>query len=316
MSQDSYIKRNMITYLICLVIATILWFLNALNKEYPAEITYPIKYTDLPKDKMLISELPQKMTLEVKGQGFAILRHQISNSFLPIVFNVNSDILNNRDVLKQTILTARLKDKIQSQFSSGISLEHIRPDTIVFEFSRYLSNQIPVIPQLNYTLNKQFILKDSIRIEPAWVVVTGPASIIDTLQAVYTKPVNLKELSGDVSRTVALQKNNEVHTDITETTVSIAVERFTESKITVPLIVKNLPENLQIRLFPQQVDITFDIGLSRYDMVKDTSFIATVDYGQVSEFSTFIPVTIEKRPSSILNMICTPEKVEYLIEQK
>ena len=45
-SHELHIKRNVVTYGICVIIATVLWFLNALNKEYTTEITYPIKYTE------------------------------------------------------------------------------------------------------------------------------------------------------------------------------------------------------------------------------------------------------------------------------
>ena len=38
-SQELHIKRNVITYGVCVIIATVLWFLNALNKEYTKEIS-------------------------------------------------------------------------------------------------------------------------------------------------------------------------------------------------------------------------------------------------------------------------------------
>ena len=64
---DLHIKRNVITYGVCLIIATVLWFLNTLNKEYTTELTYPIRYTDLPKGKLLVSEPPKNMTLEIRA---------------------------------------------------------------------------------------------------------------------------------------------------------------------------------------------------------------------------------------------------------
>lgn len=76
-SHELHIKRNVVTYGICVIIATVLWFLNALNKEYTTEITYPIKYTELPKGKLLVSEPPKEMTLAIKAHGRPIaLQHQ------------------------------------------------------------------------------------------------------------------------------------------------------------------------------------------------------------------------------------------------
>lgn len=97
-SHELHIKRNVVTYGVCVIIATVLWFLNALNKEYTTENTYPIKYMDLPKGKLLVSEPPKEMTLAIKAHGFALLRYSISTSFLPIVLNVNSLLDKKRPV--------------------------------------------------------------------------------------------------------------------------------------------------------------------------------------------------------------------------
>ena len=37
----------------CLLIATVLWFLNALSKDYSTTIAYPVKYIDAPKNQFL-----------------------------------------------------------------------------------------------------------------------------------------------------------------------------------------------------------------------------------------------------------------------
>lgn len=40
-------------------------------------------------------------------------------------------------------------------------------------------------------------------------------------------------------------------------------------------------DSLLIRLFPHSIDVTFDVGLSRYEVVSDTSFSFYVDYNQI-----------------------------------
>ena len=148
-SQELHIKRNVITYGVCVIIATVLWFLNALNKEYTTEISYPIKYTELPKGKLLVSEPPKEMTLTIKAHGFALLRYSISTSFLPIVLNVNS-LLDKKDLLEYTINTSEIKDRITTQLNTDIQLISIKPESITFKFSRFESKRVPVIP-VSYT---------------------------------------------------------------------------------------------------------------------------------------------------------------------
>ena len=88
--KEKYLNRNIVSYLICVVIASILWFLNTLSKDYLTEITYPVKYTNFPAGKYPVAELPTQIQLTVKAKGFALLGHSIRTSFLPITFNVGS----------------------------------------------------------------------------------------------------------------------------------------------------------------------------------------------------------------------------------
>ena len=280
-SHELHIKRNVVTYGICVIIATVLWFLNALNKEYTTEITYPIKYTELPKGKLLVSEPPKEMTLAIKAHGFALLRYSIS-----------------------------------TQLNTDIQLISIKPESITFKFSRFESKRVPVIPRVEYTLKRQYMLKNDISVTPNHVAISGPASILDTLKAVYTEPISLKKLSKEVTKTVSFEEIYGTQINENDAKVKIEVERFTESKKTVPLVVKNLPDSLLIRLFPHSIDVTFDVGLSRYEVVSDTSFSFYVDYNQIKTNPASLKIEIERSPRHIKDLVFTPETVEYLIEKK
>ena len=314
-SQELHIKRNVITYGVCVIIATVLWFLNALNKEYTTEISYPIKYTELPKGKLLVSEPPKEMTLTIKAHGFALLRYSISTSFLPIVLNVNS-LLDKKDLLEYTINTSEIKDRITTQLNTDIQLISIKPESITFKFSRFESKRVPVIPRVEYTLKRQYMLKNDISVTPDHVDISGPASILDTLKAVYTEPLSLKDLSKDVTKTVRFEDIYGTQINENDAKIKIEVERYTESKKTIPLVVKNLPDSLLIRLFPHAIDVTFDVGLSRYEVVSDTSFSFYVDYTQIKNNPAALKIQIERSPRHIKDLVFTPETVEYLIEKK
>ena len=137
--KEKYLNRNIVSYLICVVIASILWFLNTLSKDYLTEITYPVKYTNFPAGKYPVAELPTQIQLTVKAKGFALLGHSIRTSFLPITFNVGSycnHALSDKAGIQEFILnTNDIKDKISSQLNTEIQLQSVAPEEIVFQFS-------------------------------------------------------------------------------------------------------------------------------------------------------------------------------------
>ncbi len=52
-TKEIRLSKNIVSYLICVAIASILWLLNALSKDYSAELTYPVKYTNFRKENFL-----------------------------------------------------------------------------------------------------------------------------------------------------------------------------------------------------------------------------------------------------------------------
>ena len=290
------IDRNIITYLICVVIATILWFLNALNKDYTAVISYPVKYVNMPQGKHLVTDLPSTLSLEVRAKGFALLGHRISTSFLPITFNVNTysnHLLEKDEVFEYTLNTSEIKDKISNQLNTEIKLLDITPATIEFKFAQSVEKMIAVRPVVNYTLKRQYILN----------------------QITATPDIRLKDLGKSVSKEVELTPLRGCTVDDVTIKLDLQVEQFTETKKTVKLQARNVPESLYLRLFPDNISITYDVGLSNYEKISNQDFEFYVDYNQTTS-SSFLDVKVGKTPACIKNLVYSPQKVEYIIERK
>lgn len=311
------IDRNIITYLICVVIATILWFLNALNKDYSAVISYPVKYVNLPQGKHLISDLPSTLSLEVRAKGFALLGHRISTSFLPITFNVNTysnHLLEKDEVFEYTLNTNEIKDKIGNQLNTEIKLLDITPATIEFKFAQSVEKRVAVRPVVNYTLKRQYIL-NQITATPDSVLVSGPATIIDTLRYISTKSLRLKDLGKSVTKEVELTPLRGCTVDDATVKLDLQVEQFTETKKTIRLQARHVPGSFYLRLFPDNVNITYDVGLSNYEKITNQDFEFYVDYDQTKS-SSYLDVKVGKTPAFIKNLVFSPQKVEYIIERK
>lgn len=312
-----HIDRNIITYAICVVIAVILWFLNTLNKDYTAEISYPVKYTNLPKGKHLITDLPKEVILEVKAKGFALLGYKISTSFLPITFNVSSfsnHLLEKSDVFEYTLNTNEIKEKISNQLSADIKLLNIIPETMSFKFAASASKKIAIHPMADYTLKRQYILND-ITADPDSILVSGPSTVLDTLKYIPTKTIEFKEIGRNRSEKVELAQVPNVTFENTQVLVTIEVEQFTEAARTIQIKALNLPDSLTLRLFPNYINITYDIGLSHYDKVSDTDFVFTVDYKQCA-LSSYLDVKAKQVPPFIKHLTYAPQKVEYILEER
>lgn len=311
------LNRNIITYLFCVAIASILWFLNTLNKDYSAEISYPVKYINLPEGKYLINKLPSQLLLEVKAKGFALLGHQIRTSFLPITFNLGlytTHLKEKNQVYEYTLNTNDIKDKISNQISSEIKLQNVRPEEIVFKFADAQHKKVAVLPQVDYTLKRQYIL-NRITVNPDSIVVSGPAPVIDTLQFIRTVFLHTKDLGKTTHERIDLCPIPDCTFSETEAVITLEVEQFTEAKRTIPIASFHVPDSMNIRLFPAVVNLSYEVGLSKYEKITDHDFVFYIDYPKATDVS-YLEVKILKAPDFIKNLTYSPQKVEYILEKK
>jgi hypothetical protein len=306
--------QRIVIFLVCLLIATILWFLNALSKNYTATLPYSVKYSNPPEKLFLSNNPPSRLNLEVEAHGFTLLRQKLSFSLSPINFNLD-DIKNSEPSSNNRVLLQRenLIRRISSQVSNDISVLNVNPGNLELIFDSLKSKNVPVITDINVQFKTQFFLNGEIRINPNIVQITGPASKIDTIQSIKSQRQNYEELDSSIEELISLKPPDNVKVDPKKVTLNIPVERFTEKKLTVPILVINKPKGSNLKIFPSVAEISFLVGLSNYEGITSNDFKAIAIYDSTQNQQT-LNIVIENSPKYIQQLRVSPPNVEYLIE--
>ncbi len=307
--------KRIVVYLVCVLIATVLWFLNALSKDYSTTVSYPVKYVNPPSRQFLANQPPNKLDLKVEAHGFTLLRHKLSLSFSPIVLNL-SNITKNIEPQNGSfqIETSDLLRRISSQVSNEISIQEIQPEIIRIVLDSLKTKSVPVVPNLNLTFHPQYNLQKPAQLNPREVRVTGPSAIIDTIESLQLEKVSLKDINQNMASNVKVLHPDKTDISPEKVLLTIEVEKYTEKDLKIPVFVKNKPDGVNIKLFPSEIKVTCLVGLSEFENITAKDFSAVVDYNKVSNESKNLSVTIEQRSSLIQVVRATPETVEYLIE--
>lgn len=306
-------------FLICLFLATFLWFLNALEKHYTDRISVPVKYINLPKDKNLMGKLPNRLELTVDGFGYTLLQHKLSFAFSPILLDVNdltNSYLENRLMSRFTISTMGHKEEIAKQISSEIEIISIRPDSISFYVSNIVDKLIRVRPDVQLTFSKEYILQMPPLAQPEFIWVRGPEDILDTLKFIQTNRVVLNNLSGSADQIVNLKPIPELKFKQDEVQIKVEVEQFTEAKFEIPVTVINQPTDWQIKTFPSSITVRCRVGLSHYGKLSNNSFSAVVNYANQSASDSKLMIQLDKKPLNIVSVDYSPKEVDFVIEKK
>jgi hypothetical protein len=293
--------------------------MNVLANTYTSEINYPVKYTNLPSQKVQIGNLPEKLSLKVNAQGFNLIRFKLTSRYLPLTFNLNAFTiyrLPGKDSTEFFLQTEYTRDYIRSQLSSDFEILSIKPDTLYFQFALVKSKYVPVVPAFNYRLGKQMILRDLPEIRPDSVLVSGPDFIIDSLPGLKTLETDLGLISNSKEYTVKMEPQKSLLIKPEKVQVGINIEQSTEKTILVPVQSENLPENFNLRTFPSKIQLNCQVGLSNYEKLQPDFFKVSVDYNEILNSETGkLKVEIVRQPDFVTAVTFSPKTVEYLIEK-
>lgn len=312
------VNRRVMVFLFFLAVSIIIWFLNALSREYTTRINYPVRYTNYPENMVMVGELPSRLRLMVNAHGFTLVRHYIGRRMLPIVFDVNSFSLNRMpetDTRNFYVITSVAVNRISGQLGSEIEIIDIQPDTLFFRFADMITRKLPVKPVLDVQLEQQFMIRGNIVVEPDSVYVSGPGTVVDTMEFVPAMPVSKSGVSRPVSDIVRLREYDRVSLSESRVRVTIPVEQFTESKLKIRIEPVNLPDTLTMKTFPSEITVSYMVALSDYEKANTQQFRATVDYNKAGSGDGRLNVEITNQPAFVRNVRFSPQLVDYIIER-
>jgi hypothetical protein len=126
-------------FLVCLMIATVLWLVKAMEKHYESTVSMPVEFTNLPQDKVLVNTPPSRLIIKLKASGFTLLRQKFGLTLIPINFNVKlftNNALENKNLTDFFVLSDKYTSQIANQISSEITVLDVSPDTLFFKFDK------------------------------------------------------------------------------------------------------------------------------------------------------------------------------------
>jgi hypothetical protein len=148
----SVIKRDFVVFAFFLFLSFVFWYLNSLGKEIEAGIRFPVKYTNLPKERVINEVQPVKLNLFLKGPGYSILKLKVSGNRTPVIIDiskVNYTRVPESKSLNYFIVTSGLVKSLTIQLRCGCEITSIKPDTLFFTLDKIVTKSAPGISDRN-----------------------------------------------------------------------------------------------------------------------------------------------------------------------
>lgn len=309
-------NRKYLIFLVFFGLASLLWFLNALGKQYDTTISIQIEYQNIPLTKALLCDVPQKIDIDVNASGYSLIKYFVSSRKKRIVVNIGKFLANNFEWRNTLYIPINSNNDILGRFDNSIKIRKVTPDTIVFKFADISSKKVIVKPIVAISFEQQYELQNPISVNPEYVMIYGAKQILDKIDTVFTVLLEKDKVYESFSQNISLQKISNVNYSYYSCVMRINVEKFTEQTFSIPIVPIHVPDSLVIDLMKEHVSYTFLVGLSKSKYCKISDFKAIADYDKLDVKTGNIPVEIIKKPNFVRFVKQDPLKIGYIIDMK
>lgn len=193
-------KSKLKTFAVCILAATFFWLMTALNKDnYTLRLDYPIHFNYNDSLFTPIQPLPNRVTVNVSGDGWNLLRKSwLTFAEKPVQYT----ILNPQ--LSSSINSTSLISQIAEHFPD-VKVNYVVADTFELGFEKKMSKIVSVrADSLSINLREGHVISSLINTSPSLITVEGPASIIADYPDTLFVPIKTSKIQNNYDEILPL----------------------------------------------------------------------------------------------------------------
>lgn len=315
--RDRKYRNRLSVFLACLSIASFVWVVIKLSKDFTITINWPVHYVNVPMGRVLALKSDTTLVFQIRARGFDLLPTYFRGPSERVMVDLAKvRYLRNKGRLQNAyLLSDDIKSAVAGQLNLNEEIVSIQPDTLFFQLTPMLSRKVPVVVPVEFSAAPAYGLYGTTTVTPDSVRVEGPAALIDTLRSVVTKRLKLGILSSTSTSKVSLQSRYQklpLSFSCQSFKVTVPIEKFTEATVTVP--VTALGDTCRMRFFPDRVNLIVLVAMRDYKRIEPSAFHLEVGCSEaLSNHGRFITPKLTISPDFTKLIRQEPPQVEYII---
>jgi len=308
-----FLTKDVLSFLIFLLLAFAFWFINMLDKERTTELSVPLRYSGMPQQFDITKSNVKLIKIAVKDKGVNLFAYS-DEKLKSLTIELNGKFYERGKIV---LSNDEIRTRLLKYLLPTTSVLEIKPDSLVLVYERLASKVVPVMLNSKIETAQQYILSDDVLIEPATITVYGPQRLLKNLQHIKTEFVEIRNLDENRVLTTKLVKPDGIRLSTEDVKLSVFAEMFTEKTMTFPVKVINCPANLIVRTFPSQVDVKFNVGLTHFKKVSVSDIDLFINFNDIVKNNAGKQrIQLTNKAGYISNPRIENNEIEYIIERK
>lgn len=275
-----WLLNNLWIKLLAVLMAFLLWFHVATEKEHEVDVRYRLTYEGLGDSLILATPPPEEIVVRCRGTGKNLLTLLFRNRLWPV------DLTDSAQGLAKIELFAHNTPR---QDLEGVAfLFVVGLPRFWLDIDRIQHRTVPIVPAFIYEPRDGYLQTGPEVIDPDSAVVTGPANIVKEIRQVQTRPRTFSDLTGPIDTRVRLAPVTtfNVTRNIDECRLYVDIQQFSQKTFTaipVPPALDEDGDTLQSE--PSSVAVLIGGGKNRLQRLDSTQIRVYFDSTQIDSAS-------------------------------
>ena len=288
------------------------WILTKLSEDYSSKLTLEIDIINTPDDYIVKKQNINSILVFIKASGFELFYNKLFQNKL-IVDLEEEKIVDDKIVIDYN----ENKFKLKETLNSNIDISNVFPDQIVIELEQVVNKFVPIVLENELKIKSGYGLRSPVDLSPDSIQVSGPLKEISKISYVSALIDADLNIENDYTADYEIVRDKKISYEFSSGKAVIYVDRYSEKTIKIPILVRGIPDSLDLRLYPNEVDISFQSSIKRLKNISEKDFIVSVSFDpKKKNLSKDLDVSIDSFPSSLKNLKISHKKVEFLIKNK
>jgi len=229
-------------------------------------------------------------------------------------FNVDDAVSNNED--QYYFLVDKESSILKKKLDFKGRVLSTNKDTLRLKLDINLEKKVPLRTKKEIEYTVGYGSDKGLTVTPDSVTISGPSKVIDTIFHVNTEDLKVDGLNANYTSKLSInikELPSKVIVVPQKVQADILVSKFTEGSQKIPITVKNIPEGIEIKIFPKDITVVYRVGLDKYNEISSRDFMVVADYAKASEESSFMTLELTNVPKSIHDVRLQEKQVQFVV---
>ncbi len=294
---------------ISLVLGFSLWYVVAGERGAEFVLEIPLEFRNVPEGHEVIEESVKQVDVRLRGSS------EFVRALSPQEIQVVVD-LSNADPGENTVYVT--PDHVRTPY--GVRVMRVTPASVKVSLDRTAERTVRAVPRVVGKPASGFELAN-IRLQPAEILVNGPASRLEGMEQVTTEPISAEGLRETYSQSVRVLIDDPFVRPIDgneiEVTLEVEEEKIEKELAGVPISVD--PGSVSVKLTPDSIKVLVAGPRSLVEKLRVEEVEAIVRLGSLGPGNHEIsPEVALRRPDSetIEILAIVPDKVRARVTRR